>query len=391
MLRKLSWSLAGTILGSLVFMACGSAGSPSSSTDAKAPPSQTVAPSGKAAWEQKWDTLLAEAKKEGELLVYTNANAEAKKYVAEGFTAKYGISLDYLSLSSGSELYARASNERKAGINLADVYIAGSSSLVGGLKSEGLITSLDPLLVLPEVLDPAAWIGKGLPFSDKEKMAFALINSPWGPYVYNTDQIKKGEITSYLDALKPQYKGKIVMYDPSISGAGNSLITHLSRYVLDKEKALDFLRRLIREQDVVMTRDARLQIEWVAFGKYALGLGPGTRDTSRIMGLGAPLGVAWPKEGVYTTSGGGTLGVSKYAPHPKAAAVFVNYLLTKDGLTRFSKGFGQNGTRVDIPGVTDPDSLPGPDIKLFGETDDDLAAQQAMLEPAKQVMAAASK
>lgn len=402
--------IIGLVLGALMLFACGQPATQSPTPTSSQPPSATAAPQSSPAAsspkptsvvtatpapptaDQKWADMLAKGKKEGEILIYTNLNAEAKTAVASAFTAKYGIAVNYLSLSSGSEVYSRVSTEKKAGLNLADVFIAGSSNLVMQLAADRLTAPLEPILVLPEVLDKNAWVNKQMPFSDTEKKTVIdLINSPWGGYLINTDMVKQGEITSYLDVMKPQYKGKLDMYDPSIGGAGNSLITHLAVNIWDKNRSLDFLKQLITQQDMLITRDSRLHTEWIARGKYAVALGPGSRDVAIFFAAGAPIAVAWLKEGAYTSSVGGSLSLSSTAPHPNAAAVFANWLLTKEGLTLFSKGFGHGSTRTDIPNVEDPKLLPPPDIKMFPGTVNYLQAQNEMMEPAKKVIDAANK
>ncbi|MSQ28398.1 MAG: hypothetical protein EXR51_09725 [Dehalococcoidia bacterium] len=47
------------------------------------------------------------------------------------------------------------------------------------------------------------------------------------------------------------------------------------------------------------------------------------------------------------------------APHPNVAKLFVNWVLTKEGLSTFSAGTGNNARRNDVP-VVDPNAATRP-------------------------------
>lgn len=368
---------------SVLFIACGQ-GPPSPAADSKTPvPAKDTSP--KTGWEQKWSNLLADAKKEGDVLIYTNLNPQAKTLLSEAFKGKYGITVDYLALSSGAEVVARAMSEKRAGIYAADIFIAGTTAFLP--KPEGLLAPIEPLLILPEVLDPKVWRGReSLAFADKEKQIFDLIASVWGSLLVNTELIKEGEITSYLDVLKPTYKGKITLYDPSIAGSSNSLFTHLAKNIWSLDQSIDFLRQLMKQEPAV-TRDPRVQTEWVARGKYPVALGPSSRDVATFLDLNAPIGLVWTKEGAYTSSVGGALGVPVRSPHSKAATLFVNWLLTKEGQTIFSRGFGHPPTRLDVPPEVNPKILPPADLKIFISSEEYLSLQGKIMQLAREAMA----
>src|SRR3972149_11362381 len=120
--------------------------------------------------------------------------------------------------------------------------------------------------------------------------------------------IKKGEITDYPDILKPQYKGKITMNDPTVTGPGADFLIHLAVNIWDLAKAKDYLTQLVGAQQTVIQRDNRLQVEEVARGKYPIGLAPNPDNMANFLKLGAPLEVVFFKQGARVTSAAGALG-----------------------------------------------------------------------------------
>lgn len=374
-------------LWGLVLANCGSSTPPG--PEVKTSAIDVAKPVPRAAGEQKWDALLVEAKKEGEVLIYTNVSSRTRELLSKTFRDKYGINLDFVTLSSGAEVFSRAASEKRAGVKAADVFVTGSTNLVNQFKPEGLLAPIEPKLVLPEVLDPKVWRGGRLAFTDKDKLIFDLIGAVSLTYLVNTEAIKEGEITSFLDVLKPAYKGKITLADPLVPGTSNSLMAYLGHIVYGMDKTADFLRQLMKQEPAII-RDRRVHVEWVARGRYAIGIGPDTKETAAFMDLGAPIALVWPKEGSWTSSMGGSLGIHLDSPHPNAAAVFVNWLLTKEGQTLFSQGFGFPGTRMDITSEVNPKILPPADVKVFvpslEETEEWIRKQGRMAETTRQIL-----
>ncbi len=295
-------------------------------------------------WQAKWNDVVAEAKRERTLVVATSSGPEVRQPISEAFERKYGITLEFIS-GRPAELVPRALAERRAGIYSADVWIAGVPLMMTELKPARAIDPLDKLLILPEVTTRENWWGGDLRWVDKEKYMVGLLAYPKAPLFVNTDLVKPDEAKSYKDLLKPEWKGKMVLYDPTISGAGNTWFQGLVKGgIMD----LDYMKALAR-QDLMVQRDARLQVEWVVRGKYPLGLAVRTETAIDFERQGAPAKLMTPAEGTYLIFGGAGLCVVNKAPHPNAATVFVNWLLTKEGSTIFSRAFGAQSARLDVP------------------------------------------
>ena len=70
------------------------------------------------------------------------------------------------------------------------------------------------------------------------------------------------------------------------------------------------------------------------------------------MSQGVPIAIADPRqirEGSDLSPANGALGLFNRAPHPNAAKVFINWLLSKEGQTVFAQAQGYVSGRADVP------------------------------------------
>ncbi|MBI4330264.1 MAG: ABC transporter substrate-binding protein [Chloroflexi bacterium] len=351
-------------------------------------PAGALTPSPRQGWEEKWNGILAEARKEGSVRVYTLWGPQTRVDLTQAFNKKYGIDLEFLPFSRGAEQAARVHAEKNGGLFLADIFGSGIGTLIITMKPQGLLDPVRPMLILPEVVDPKAWRGGQLPFLDKEELVFVMLGGVIRTLVYNADMIKDGEITSYKDLLKPQYKGKIILNDPSQTGTGGTTTSYLSNTVWGETQTVDFLRKLIHEQDVTIQRDDRVLMESVARGKHAIGAGALPELLSDFMGMGAPIKPGDLVEDTRLTAGTGVLAVPKKFAHPNAGMVFLNWLLTREGQSVFAATFGLPSVRVDVSTEgMNPLFVPKPDKKYYFEDEAALAARAQWYEVARKVVA----
>ena len=228
----------------------------------------TTALAQKAGWEAEWSTILAEAKKEGKVAVIGGTTVAALHDSVRAFKEKFGIDLLIIT-GRGSELTPRLLQERKSGIYFHDVMITGHSDIVG-LKPAGVFDPLEPMLVIPEVVDQKLWYEGKYDWCDDGRYIFNFALYPAHMVVINTDLVKPGEIQSYHDLLNPKWKDNIVINDPTITGhASDGFIS----MVWNKLADLDLFRKLAAQKNP-MTRDQDLQNTWVAKGKYPIALWP---------------------------------------------------------------------------------------------------------------------
>jgi ABC-type Fe3+ transport system substrate-binding protein len=155
--------------------------------------------------------------------------------------------------------------------------------------------------------------------------------------------VKPEEIVSWDSLLDPKWKGKIVLLDPRSPGSGESNWAFLL-----KIKGESFLAKLAA-QDMMVGRNLRQLAEQVARGKYLVSIGVSYYTYLPFIKAGLPVrSVSNIKEGYYAGTGSGNLAILKNAPHPNAAKVFVNWLLSKEGQTAVTKALGQPTRRFDV-------------------------------------------
>lgn len=295
-------------------------------------------------WEAEWDKTIQSARKEGKVIVYSSSGGDVPKALSSRFQEKYGILVDLVVLPGG-ETSTKIVRERKAGIYLADIIIGGNTPFINELKPAGALTLLEPEIILPEVKNPKAWWSGGLHFIDKGRyvVAFTAFNQP--PIAYNVALVKPQEIKTYFDLLEPRWKGKIVLADPTVPGSPAKWMG----VIYTSRLGHDYLRQLAR-QELVVIRDQRLQVEWLAQGKYPLAIVPKSDLTSQFQKAGAPIDIQNTEDGIYYLStGGGNLAMIRDAPHPNAAKVFINWLLSKDGGIVHQQAIGRPSGRLDVP------------------------------------------
>jgi iron(III) transport system substrate-binding protein len=319
-----------------------------------------------AGWQKKWDQTVAQAKTEGKVVVLGPPGDQIREAITKGFARAFpDITIEF-SGARGGELATRIKAERDAGVYSTDIVINGTSTANAYFKPMKALDPIEPALILPDVLNPKNWRDSRLEFSDRGTrfdLVFTTQNNV--PLIYHPAQVKPEEVDELGKLLNPKWKGKIAVQDPIPSGTGNGVFRWVW-HVMGPEKTKDFYRK-IRAQAAAVDRDQRRQIEWIAQGKYPLHLGPGT-IMHQLEKRGLKFGVIaeFKDYGAYLTPGFGSVMFINRAPHPNAGKVFLNWLLTKDGQTQFSKGMGYVSRRLDVPTDHVPSYwVPKPGVKYW--------------------------
>lgn len=340
----------------------------------------------RAAWEVEWEKLLANARQEGSLVVHATSSAQLRQSFMEPVREKFGLRLEFM-VGRGGEVGPKLVSERRAGLYLSDIYIGGSTTALDTLKPAGALASMDDVIILPEVLDSKAWYLGGIRFTDRDHKVLPFAAGPSPSMAINTNMVKPEEIKSYRNLLEPRWKGKIILNDPTLPGIGLKWFGVVGAGVEGKAiMGLDFMRELAKQEPRVL-RDQRQQIEWLAQGKYPIVLAPLSGAVAEFIQAGATIQVHVPEEGSYLSSATGNVALIDRAAHPNAARVFINWLLTKEGQTLFSKGEQIQSGRLDVP----TDFLPSAKMRdpkgkyIWAEVEDFLSKQPDQAKVAKEI------
>jgi len=314
-------------------------------------------------WEQEWKDLLAGARKEGRVVVTGDPDPAMRLLVANKFTARFGITVEYIG-GRGSYVAARLRAERRARHYTTDVFSSGLGTISNVLYAEGMLDPLKPALILPEVVDPSKWKKGKLWFVDpEEKYILRLFNYLTAILFVNTDYVKPEEIKSMQDLLNPKWRGKIATDDPTISGSGGADAAKLYRLF-----GPEFIKRLYVDQKPMISRNRRQISEWLARGTYPIGLGASSSQTKRLQAEGFPIALIRTVSDFPGTlsAGDGLLTLIKYAPHPNAARVFINWITSREGLEILSRARMRATTRNDVDeSFLPPGEVPRPGVKYF--------------------------
>ena len=283
----------------------------------------------KAAWQTDWEKTVKAAEDERELVIYMTQAFEP--VFREGFQKKFPKINVTMGTGRGPQLSQRVMNERRADKFMVDLYISGNISPLTVFHRAKILEPVKPLLLLPEVVDASGWYEGKHHYDDPEnRYIFVFEGTPRsGEITYNTKLVNPSEIKSYWDLLNPKWKGKIVSVDPLISGPISAAQIFFYKH---PDLGPEFLRRFHAETDITILRSNEQLLDWLSAGKYAFGIGARDVDTAMIQGL--PLNQFLPgslKEGSSVTAYNGTLSFFNRAPHPNAAKVAVNWLLSREG------------------------------------------------------------
>jgi iron(III) transport system substrate-binding protein len=340
----------------------------------------------KAPWQERWENTVAAARKEGKITIYGQVGPELRVALTSVLKEELGLELDLLP-GKGIEVATRFLTELRAGSPSADIMLGGASTLRGIPEAYAAWDKLEPALILPEVLDPKAWPNGKLPFLDGQEKLIPLVLQAAQLCWVNTEAVKSDQIKAYRDLLEPQWKGKIVMADPTTPGPAQDWIKLILMKAYGLTEGEAFLRKFVAREPA-LTRDSRQQIEWVARGRYPVCIGIDEQAAYNMHKSGAPITRLAAEEGNFLAGGGSYLGMSLKRPHPHAAVVVVNWLLSARGQEVYSNAFGGPSSRrgVQTKGVSAM-AYPFPGEKLFMVDEEFVTFTPTSLEVAKRVFA----
>src|SRR5258706_3540586 len=253
------------------------------------------------------DRLLAGAKKEGELMLYSSLTPEDQIRFREDFKRRTGVTLNFWR-GSQTNILQRLLTETRGGRFEFDAVETNSPQLEA-LAREKLLQKMNSPYVndvlIPETV-PAH--GEWIP----ERLHLLV-------YAYNTNALKRADLPkTWNDLLDPKWKKRFGMEATNVEWFA-SLVE-----AMGEKQGLERFRRLGENGVAVRTGHTHSTGRVIA-GEIPLVLGVFSHDVDRMKVKNAP--IDWfvlPPAVVLPSS----VAVSRRATHPHAAALFYDYMLT---------------------------------------------------------------
>lgn len=290
---------------------------------------QNASASGERPWLDA--TLLAAAKGEGSLIVYSSTNEQEGLPLFKRFTDATGVAVAYVR-ASDAVLMSRMGIEFRAGQKSYDIV---QTATINKMPPQMLAAYEPPEAknVAPQARDPnKRWWG-----------VYANYNSP----AYNTDKVKASELPRSYEEFPQhqQWAGKV-----AIDGTDNEWLKAMLEFY-GEQKGTELVRSIATSLRPVITDGHLAMARAVGAGEYWVALNNYVNLSMNVKLAGNPIDV-WPLDPVTLIFG--QVGVNAKAPHPNAARLAANFMLSQE-CQEFLARFGRLPTRKDVtanpPGI----------------------------------------
>ena len=269
--------------------------------------------------------LLERARQEGSVVLYTSLAPTESKPLAEAFERKYGIKVE-LWRAISEKVVQRVITEAQGRRHAVDVVETNGPEMEMLAREKLLAEFHSPYHAdLPQEAIPAhrTWF--------PDRLNFFVVG-------YNTKLVRREEIpATYEGFLDPKWRGRI-----GIEATDAEWMATLIK-VWGQAKGMDYFRKLS-----AMKPDVRkghvLLAELVAAGEVPVGLTMYNSNIESLKRKGSPIDFV-PVQPVAARPQG--IGIARNAPHPHAALLFADFVLSPEGQKLFeSMGRVPASTRV---------------------------------------------
>jgi iron(III) transport system substrate-binding protein len=272
--------------------------------------------------------MIDRAKKEGGLSFYTTMNIDDSKPLLDAFQKRYPFIQPRLTRLGGTAVVSRILTENRAGSHLWDVTVTSLIYVKEFLERDlvGAYQSPERRFIRGDFRDDA-----GL-WTTSDVLTSVM--------AYNTQLLKPSDYPkTYEDLLRPHFKGQKIAMDTELYEWFAAQLR-----LRGKEKGLEFMRKL-KEQEPVFRRGRTTQIQAIVSGESLVAVETWGQRAQDFKTTGAPIDwvavepvVVQPHVAV----------LAKNSPHPNAARLFIDYLLSKEGQEQIRAG-GRIPARSDVP------------------------------------------
>ena len=270
--------------------------------------------------------LIEGAKREGSVVLYTSLAPTESQPLAAAFEQKYGIRVE-LWRALSDQVVRRAVTEAQARRYDVDVIETNGPEMEMLAREQLLAEFYSPHLAdLPAEAIPAhrMWF--------PDRLNFYVV-------AYNTTKVQRSEIPATLAGFAdPRWKGRIAVEATDAEWMATLIKTGRTDTGMDFFRELSALGPDVRRGHVLLAN-------LVASGEVQVGLTAYNSNVVPLKREGAPIDFV-PVQPVVARPQG--IGVATNAPHPHAALLFADYVLSQEGQELFeSLGRVPASTRVE--------------------------------------------
>ncbi len=271
------------------------------------------------------ERLIAGAKKEGGVTVYSSVTVGDQKALTAAFEKKYGVKLQFWRASSESILQ-RTLVEYRGGRYEVDAIETSAAEMELLHREKLLVEVKSPHLadIAPAALRPhREWVG------DRLNVIAAG---------YNTNLIRKQDLPkTYEDLLDPKWKGKLGIE------ADDSVWFGALANTMGEEKAVKLFRDIARTNGFSVRKGHTLLANLVVSGEVPFALTLYHYKAKQLKRSGAPLDWYVLPPGFARFLGTGIL---RRPPHPHAAVLFLDFMLSDAQRVLLARDFTPTNMKV---------------------------------------------
>lgn len=272
--------------------------------------------------------LIAAAKADGSLTVYTASSVASLKADAEAFEKAYGIPVTYTQMTSGP-MAARVDQEIKAGRINPDVLISADTTTLFRWIAGGHIGKL------PDVK-----------FPDRTEF-MAPIQSIYQGVFYNTAAVSKADIPKrWEDVLNPKFAGKIVIGSPRI---GPAYAMQYFALLKDPRYGEAFFQKLAAQRPRIVQTPAQVA-QLTASGEAVIAFNGIPYDAANIVMANPSAPIAYTYLEPITTARTFVV-LNAKAQKPNAARLFAAWLMSPEGQVTHNGSNRASSLLGNLPGT----------------------------------------
>lgn len=256
----------------------------------------------------RMERIVAAARKEGTLTLYTTIAEKDLPALIKPFEAKYGVKVTVWRAGTDKVLQ-RTLAEAAANRNEVDAVHFGSPEMEALSREKVLQAVASPVY---RELQPGS-------VPPHREWAATLL-SVW-VQAYNTNLIKKDQLPrTYQDLLDPKWKGKL-----GIEAKNQDWFASVVDITGGGDKGLKFFRDLVERNGISPRKGHTLLTNMVVSGEVPMALTVYNYMPEQAKKKGAPIDWFALEPAVARSN---AIGVTRKAPHPAAALLFHEYMLT---------------------------------------------------------------